>query len=109
MHDEDKVMAFAGKMMEERHHQAERWGGGDFETLNRQDDERNGISDWFTYMGKYATNWLPDYLPPWGPKVYRTFRTCMVKVGTLAYAAHEWAGRWLERNGYDLHEDDSAE
>lgn len=94
---------FFDLMVGERQHQADRFGGGDPQVLDQQDDARNNASDFVTYISKYSATWLPGTPPPCymmsfvqrNEDTLRAFQTSMVKTATLAMSAFFWAERKL--------------
>ena len=87
----DKIKEFFDKVVEQRKHQADRWADGTEEGLDAIDDAHNGANDFALLISRCAM--LPRTLSPEGRDSLEDFRGQMVKVATLAYAAHRWADR----------------
>ncbi len=89
----NKIKEFFDKVVRERRLQAHRWADGTEEGLDAIDDDNNEANDFAAVIAHYATLHLPGTLSPEGRDSLVSFRGQMVKVATLAYAAHKWAGR----------------
>ena len=90
------IAGFADEIALEREHQAARWADGTDAKLDAVDNEKNGLLEFSMYLCRYATAWCPGGFPPYDPATLRSFRSHMIKVATLAYAATRWVDRKLE-------------
>ncbi len=68
------------EILSERYRQDEKWGGPGH-------DDQHGPHNWIAYIVRHAGRAV---MWPWDRSL---FRKQMVKVGALAIAAIEWAGR----------------
>lgn len=89
-----KLYDFAERVFEERCYSAARFADNNQTQLDHIDDERNGASDFVTYITRYLGGWYTNF-PPHGPEDLERFRECMVKVANLTYSADGWAARRL--------------
>ena len=89
----DRIREFFQKVREERSYQADRWSDGTEDGLDVIDDDKNEANDFVAFIAHHATRWMPGGFPPYDRVVLTTFKTQMVKVAALAFAAHTWADR----------------
>lgn len=89
---------FAGEVAEEREHQADRFGDGTEEGLDRTDQEHNGPMEFTCYIVAYVARWFSNSFPPYDENTILEFRRYMVKVAALAYAGARWADWKLEQH-----------
>ena len=83
----------------EKEYQKLRWG-------NELDDNHNSPFHWATYISQYATKWMyGNGLPTFNKDGTDAFRTCMVKVATLAISAIESIDRQREQAGKPFYEE----
>lgn len=80
------------EILSERKYQDDKWG-------TEVDDTKNTPWMWAAYISQYATRWMAGTFLPLKRDVTDDFRTCMVKVATIAVAAIESidrqrAGTW---------------
>lgn len=87
---------FTALIYQEREHQADRFGNGDAAVLDHTDDHKNGPLQFVAYIAAYSTKWFRGGFPPFGLAAEMAFRTCMVKVATLAFAAYASTTRKLK-------------
>ena len=83
----------------ERDHQADKWADGTEEGLDQIDFENNSEMSFVGYIAYHATRWFPGGFPPYSLTTLSEFRTQMVKVATLAYAAIRWADNHIHAEG----------
>lgn len=86
------------EILSERYYQEERWG-------NDTDDAVNTPWMWAAYISGYATKWMVGTFLPLETTVVDSFRTCMVKVATLAVAAIESVDRQRKEKGITFYEE----
>lgn len=79
------------ELKKERAYQLDRWGTDPDDTLNTP-------WMWASYISQYATKWMVGSFLPLKRSVTDEFRSCMVKVATLAIAAIESVDRQREDN-----------
>ena len=91
------IEEFAKEVETERYHQATKWGDGTDEGLDAVDEANNSAMDFTGFIAHHATRWFPGEFPPYSLDTINTFRTQMVKVATLAYAAIRWADDRLKK------------
>ena len=91
-------MSIYEEIKAEREYQETKWG-------TKVDDTRNTPWMWAAYIGQYATRWMVGSFPPLKRDVTNEFRTCMVKVATLAIAAVESLDRQREKNKTAFYEE----
>lgn len=84
---------FTDMIKSERKHQADRWGDGTEESLDKTDDRENSPMEFVGYIVQYSTKWFTGGFKPWNVATLRQFQVCMIKVATLAYSAMIWADR----------------
>jgi hypothetical protein len=82
--DDTAVLA---DLVAERAYQIEKWGDAD--------DTKNTPMDFVGYISRYATRWFTGGFRPYDRTELFGFRSSMVKVGTLAFAAIQYADRLL--------------
>jgi len=91
-------MSVYDEIKKERDYQEERWG-------HDLDDSRNTPWMWAAYIGQYATRWMVGSFAPLKREVTNDFRTCMIKVATLAIAAVESLDRQREKDETAFYEE----
>ena len=91
-------MSIYEEIKSERDYQTQKWG-------NEVDDTKNTPWMWAAYIGQYATKWMVGSFLPLKSSVTDEFRTCMVKVATLAIATIESIDRQREENGKTFYEE----
>ena len=82
----------------ERGYQKDRWG-------TEADDKLNTPWMWAAYIGQYATKWMRGTFLPLQSSVTNDFRSCMIKVATLAIAAVESIDRQRKQNEKTFYEE----
>lgn len=90
----DKILE---EIKAEREYQVGKWG-------TKVDDADNTPWMWAAYIGQYATRWMVGTFLPLKRHVTDDFRTCMIKVATLALAAVESIDRQRENDGKTFYE-----
>ncbi len=88
------IKEFTEEIQTEREHQVERWADGSEENLDAIDSEKNDPIAFTAYIAHHSSRWFPGGFPPYDKATLLTFRSQMVKVATLAYAAV----RWVDQN-----------
>lgn len=82
----------------EHEYQKKKWG-------TSGDDSKNTPWMWASYISQYATKWMVGEFLPIGRTTTESFRTCMVKVATIAISAIESIDRQRENNGSTFYEE----
>lgn len=86
------------EMDKEHEYQRKRWG-------IKADDNGNTPWMWATYIGHYATKWMAGEFLPLPRSTTDSFRSCMIKVATLAISAIESVDRQRENEGQCFYEE----
>lgn len=82
----------------ERSYQNDRWG-------TASDDSRNTPWMWAAYIAQYATKWMRGSFAPILSEETNAFRTCMIKVASIAVAAVESIDRQRAERGQTFFEE----
>lgn len=85
--------SFMEEVRAERDHQADKWGDGSEASLDATDDKMNSAESFTAFIAHHSSRWFPGGFPPHGALTLAAFRSQMVKVAALAYAAARWADR----------------
>ena len=91
-------MSVYEEIQEEREYQNQKWG-------TEVDDSKNTPWMWAAYIGQYATRWMVGSFLPLKRDVTNEFRTCMIKVASIAIAAVESIDRQREKNKNTFYEE----
>lgn len=91
------IYDFSLAIERERQHQAEKFGDGTDAQLDEVDQRNNEAMDFVGYIAAHATRWFHGGFRPYDVATLRIFRSQMIKVATLAYAAVRWADFYIAR------------